>query len=136
MLNWLRRWKVSPSAIIALAALLLYIIPSVVLNAYIERQRQQAYDKHYESMAMDAANRTADELDYRIELYEVLIKGVAFNEELSNHLLRKYEDAVSQWEAVNYFESSYKYVLGVLPGITQFRIYHMNETLLENGGVL
>ena len=48
MLNWLRRWKVSLSAIIALAALLLYIIPSVVLNAYIERQRQQAYDKHYE----------------------------------------------------------------------------------------
>lgn len=106
MLNWLRRWEVSPSAIIALAALLLYIIPSVVLNAYIERQRQQAYDKHYESMAMDAANRTAYELDYRIELYEVLIKGVAFNEELSNHLLRKYEDAVSQLDAVNYFESS------------------------------
>jgi hypothetical protein len=33
-------------------------------------------------------------------------------------------------------EQAYQYVHSLLPGITQFRIYHDNETLLENGGLL
>ena len=136
MHNWLQRWKLPTSIIIAVAALLLYIIPSLVLNTYIENLRRNVYDQHYEVMAMDAVNRTVSQLNYRIELYEMQLTGVAYNEELYNQLLREYSDPVSQWETVRNLEFSYQYVHSLLPGITQFRIYHNNPTLLENGGIL
>ena len=136
MYNWLKRWKLPMSIIIAAAALLLYIIPSLALNIYIEDQRKNVYDQHYESLAMDAVSRTVSQLNYRINLYEVQLTGVAFNEELYNQLLQEYTDPIAQWETVRNMEFAYQYVHGLLPGITQFRIYHNNPTLLENGGVL
>lgn len=136
MHNWLKRWKLPMSIIIAAAALLLYIIPSLALNIYIEDQRKNVYDQHYESLAMDAVSRTVSQLNYRINLYEVQLTGVAFNEELYNQLLQEYTDPIAQWETVRNMEFAYQYVHGLLPGMTQFRIYHNNPTLLENGGVL
>ena len=131
-----RKRKLPLSIIVAAAVLLSYILLSLGLNLYIDGQRRKIYDRHYESLAMDAVGRTISQLNYRINLYEVELSSVAFNEELYNQLMNDYPDFISQWEAARRIEFSYQYVHSLLPGISQFRIYHNNPSFLENGGML
>ena len=128
--------KLPLSIIVAAAVLFSYLFFSLILNLYMDRQRSQVYNRLNESLAMDTANRTVSQLNYRIGLYEMELSTVAFNEELYNQLMREYPDFISQWEAARRIESSYQYVHGLLPGISQFRIYHNNTSFLENGGIL
>jgi len=117
-----RKRKLPLSIIVAAAVLLSYILLSLGLNLYIDGERRKIYDRHYESLAMDAVGRTISQLNYRINLYEVELSSVAFNEELYNQLMNDYPDFISQWEAARRIEFSYQYVHSLLSGISQFGI--------------
>ena len=124
------------SLIVTASALMIFVIGTLLLNVYIDSRRRSTYDRTYESLAMDAVSRTVSQLSFRISLYETQMTGIAFTEELYNQLLRTYPDFISQWATLRSMEQAYQYVHSLLPGITQFRIYHDNPSFLENGGLL
>lgn len=124
------------SVLIAAVSLLSFIILTLLLNAYIDRQRRSVYEQQYRSMAENTVDRIVSQLNYRINLYEVQLNSISYNKQLYNQLQDEYPTFLSQWDTARTMEQAYQYVHGLLPGITQFRIYHHNQTLLENGGLL
>lgn len=115
---------------------LLFIVPSVLLGLIFQQQSNRVIGQNYESIALDLVSRVADQLHFRVMLYETMIEGVARNELLNKNLAARHESMIENWETARYVHQSFSYVYDELPGILDFRIYHNNETLIEDGGIL
>lgn len=117
-------------------ALAFFALPSILLGLAFQTLLLDAVHVNYEALAMDSASRIADQLEYRMSLYEVLLEGVARNADLGQRLRAEYPGMYSNWETVRYIDNSFSYVYGELPGVQQFRVYHRNDSLVEDGSIL
>ena len=84
----------------------------------------------------EAVDQVSKNIEFRKQIYELLLNRVSTDGELINRLSVTYTDMVSQWETVRYIDRSFNDVQGYLPGVLDFRIYHNNRTLVEDGGLL
>lgn len=90
----------------------------------------------YSASIGEAVKQIAKNIEFRKSSYELLIRQIAMNGELSERIVAEYQDFYSQWVTESFIDRSFGMVAHYLPGIMDFRIYHNNETLLEDGGVL
>lgn len=117
-------------------ALLFFLLPSLVVSVFFQAYTNWALSANYGLIVLDSVSRVASQMEYRIELYEMLIEGVARNEALNEQLAHRYGSMMENWTAVRTVEQSFVYVYDMLPGILDFRIYHQNDSLVEDGGIL
>ena len=114
----------------------LFILPSLLLGVVFQIRAYLVVEEDYETIALDLVSRVSNQLHYRMLLYETMLEGVSRNEVLNQRLAASYDTMLSRWETTRYVEQSFSYIYDELPGIVDFRIYHTNESLVEDGGVL
>lgn len=84
----------------------------------------------------EAVDQVSKNIEFRKQIYELLLNRVSTDGELIHRLSVTYSDMVSQWETVRYIDRTFNDIQDYLPGILDFRIYHNNRTLVEDGGLL
>ncbi|WP_426452725.1 cache domain-containing sensor histidine kinase [Paenibacillus sp. S-38] len=84
----------------------------------------------------EAVRQSARSIEFKKQSYDLLAVRTATDGELISRLSRDYADMFEQVETVEYVDRSFQYTAKYLPGIEDFRIYHANATLVQDGGLL
>lgn len=84
----------------------------------------------------EAVRQSAQSIEFKKQSYDLLATRTATDGELIARLSRDYTNIYEQLETVQYVDRSFTNMTKYLPGIEDFRIYHTNPTLVEDGGVL
>lgn len=115
---------------------LVVFIPTVILGVgagYLALQNVRA---NYMLTINEAVRQTAQSVEFRKQSYDLLANRTGTDGELISRLARTYENMADQLESANYVDRSFQLMSRYLPGILNFRIYHVNPTLVEDGGLL
>jgi two-component system sensor histidine kinase YesM len=115
---------------------LVVFIPTVILGVgagYLALQNVRA---NYMLTINEAVRQTAQSVEFRKQSYDLLANRTGTDGELISRLARTYENMADQLESANYVYRSFQVISRYLPGILNFRIYHDNPTLVEDGGLL
>ncbi|XEC95711.1 sensor histidine kinase [Paenibacillus tarimensis] len=115
---------------------LVVFIPTVILGVGAGYLALQNVRTNYMLTINEAVRQTAQSVEFRKESYDLLATRTGTDGELISRLARTYENMEGQLETVNYVYRSFQVTSRYLPGILNFRIYHDNPTLLEDGGLL
>ncbi|MGF7030824.1 two-component system sensor histidine kinase YesM [Paenibacillus mucilaginosus] len=84
----------------------------------------------------EAVRQSARSIEFKKQSYDLLAVRTATDGELISRLSRDYADMFEQVETVEYVDRSFQYTAKYLPGIEDFRIYHANASLVQDGGLL
>ncbi len=84
----------------------------------------------------EAVRQSAQSIEFKKQSYDLLAIRTATDGELISRLSRDYSDMVEQLETVQYVDRSFLLSARYLPGIEDFRIYHTNPALVQDGGLL
>jgi two-component system sensor histidine kinase YesM len=115
---------------------LVVFIPTVILGVGAGYLALQNVRTNYMLTINEAVRQTAQSVEFRKQSYDLLVNRTSTDGELISRLARTYEDMADQLETDNYVDRSFQLTSRYLPGIVNFRIYHVNPTLLEDGGLL
>ncbi|WP_325176667.1 sensor histidine kinase [Paenibacillus alkalitolerans] len=115
---------------------LVVFIPTVFLGVGAGYLALQNVRTNYMLTINEAVRQTAQSVEFRKESYDLLATRTGTDGELISRLARTYENMEGQLETVNYVDRSFQVISRYLPGIINFRIYHANPTLLQDGGLL
>lgn len=115
---------------------LIVIVPTVLLAVGAGFLTFHSVRDNYMLTIKEAVRQTAQSIDFRKESYDLLATRTATDGELVSRLSRDYTDMIEQLETVNYVDRSFLLTERYLPGIEDFRIYHSNENLVQDGGLL
>ncbi len=115
---------------------LVVFIPTVILGVGAGYLALQNVRSNYMLTINEAVRQTAQSVEFRKQSYDLLANRTGTDGELISRLARTYENMTDQLESANYVDRSYQLMSRYLPGIVTFRIYHVNPTLLEDGGLL
>ncbi|CAG5091656.1 Putative sensor with HAMP domain [Thermobacillus xylanilyticus] len=120
--------------------LLLYgaivLLPTVILGAVAGYFTLASVRSNYMVTIREALRQTAQNIEFRKQSYDVLTIRTATDGELIARLSREYGDMAEQLDTVTYVDRSFMAMSKYLPGIRDFRIYHMNPTLVQDGSLL
>ncbi len=120
--------------------LLLYlfavVIPVIFLGFVAESIMFNFLRSDYSVSVNEAVEQVVKNVEFRKLTYELLATRVTMDGELAARLNQTYGDFYPQWETISYIDRSFGTVRDSLPGVESFRIYHTNETLAEDGGIL
>lgn len=115
---------------------LIVFIPTVLLALGAGYLTFHSVRSNYLLTIKEAVRQTAQSIDFRKQTYDLLATRTATDGELVSRLSRNYADMTEQLETVKYVDRSFLFTAKYLPGIEDFRIYHTNDTLVQDGGLL
>lgn len=115
---------------------LIVFIPTVLLALGAGYLALHIVRANYMLTIKEAVRQSAQSIEFRKQSYELLAVRTATDGELISRLSREYSDMEEQLATVQYVDRSFLFMGKYLPGIENFRIYHTNETLVQDGGLL
>lgn len=115
---------------------LILLMPTLLLSIAAIFLVIQSYQNSYLITMDEAVRQTARNVDFGKQSYDLLAVRTATDIELVARLGRKYNDMPAIVDTVNYVDRTFLITSKYLPGITDFRIYHTNETLVQDGQLL
>ncbi len=115
---------------------LVVFIPTVILGIGAGYLALQNVRSNYMLTINEAVRQTAQSIDFRKQSYDLLVNRTGTDGELISRLSWTYENWEDQLASVNYVDRSFQVMSRYLTGIENFRIYHVNPTLIEDGGLL
>lgn len=123
------------SKILVLYGLIL-LLPTLALGSGAIYLVIHGFTKSYMAAADEAVRQSARMVEFSKMSYELLAVRTATDGELIARLGREYADMPEIVDTVNYVDRTFLITSKYLPGIADFRIYHTNATLVEDGGLL
>ncbi|WP_040952256.1 sensor histidine kinase [Gorillibacterium massiliense] len=121
---------------IVLLYCLIVFLPTVLLGAGAGYMTLHIVRGNYMLTVKEAVRQSAQSIEFRKESYDLLATRTATDGELISRLSRDYADIYDQLGTVEYVDRSFLFTSKYLPGIENFRIYHTNDTLVQDGGLL
>ncbi|MCR2807671.1 cache domain-containing sensor histidine kinase [Paenibacillus soyae] len=115
---------------------LIVFVPTVFLGIGAGYFTLQSVRDNYMVTMKEAVRQTSQNIDFRKQAYDLLAVRTATDGELSLRLSREHADMSDQLLTLEYVDRSFLSTNKLLPGIEQFRIYHTNETLVQDGRLL
>lgn len=115
---------------------LIVFIPTVMLAAGAGYMMLHTVRANYLLTIREAVRQSAQSIEFRKQSYDLLATRTATDGELISRLSRDYGNIEEQLATVNYVDRSFLLTSKYLPGIENFRIYHTNDTLVQDGGLL
>ncbi|KRE70164.1 hypothetical protein ASL11_15295 [Paenibacillus sp. Soil750] len=115
---------------------LVVFVPTFILGGGAGYLALQNVRTNYMLTIDEAVRQTTQSIDFRKQSYDLLATRTGTDGELVSRLARTYENMSDQLETVNYVNRSFQVTSQYLPGIADFRIYHDNPTLVQDGGLL
>jgi len=116
--------------------ILILLLPTLLLSGGAVYLVIQSFHHSYLSTAEEAVQKTAQNVDFSKKSYDLLAVRTATDGELISRLAREYTERSDIVDTVNYVDRTFLITSKYLPGIADFRIYHTNETLVQDGGLL
>lgn len=139
---WLEKWIIRLTGemnlrrkILALHCLIL-LVPSLILVSITLNIVIRSFHTSYVTTVDDSVKQTAINVDYSKQSYELLAIRTATDSELIARLGREYDSMTQNMDTVNYLDRNFLITSRYLPGIVDFRIYHTNQTLVQDGQLL
>jgi two-component system sensor histidine kinase YesM len=111
-------------------------IPTIFLGIGAGYLALESFRANYLVTINEAMRQTVQNIDFRKQSYDVLATRTATDGELISRLSRDYSDMFEQLNTVEYVDRSFVFTSKYLPGIDDFRIYHTNPTLVQDGRLL
>ncbi|MFD2331643.1 sensor histidine kinase [Cohnella sp. GCM10020058] len=115
---------------------LIVIVPTIILGIAAGYFALQSVRSNYMVTIQEAVRQTAQNIEFRKQGYDLLAVRTAMDGELVARLSREYEDMYDQLNTVEYFDRAFLSTSKYMPGIEDFRIYHTNPTLVQDGRLL
>ncbi|GGG60985.1 cache domain-containing sensor histidine kinase [Paenibacillus radicis (ex Gao et al. 2016)] len=115
---------------------LILVLPTLVLGGSAIYLVIQSFHQSYLTTVDEAVRQTAQNVDFGKKSYDLLAVRTATDGELISRLGRSYADMTEILDTVNYVDRTFLITSKYLPGIADFRIYHTNETLVQDGQLL
>ncbi|MFC4811634.1 cache domain-containing sensor histidine kinase [Paenibacillus sp. GCM10023250] len=115
---------------------LILLLPTLVLSSGAVYLVIRSFHHSYVNTAEEAVRQTAQIVDFSKKSYDLLAVRTATDGELIARLGREYADMSEKVDTVNYVDRTFLITSKYLPGIADFRIYHTNGTLVEDGQLL
>ncbi|MDQ0876525.1 two-component system sensor histidine kinase YesM [Paenibacillus sp. V4I3] len=115
---------------------LIVFIPTVLLAVGAGYLALHIVRANYMLTIKEAVRQSAQSIEFRKQSYDLLAIRTATDGELISRLSRDYADMEEQLMTVQYVDRSFLFTSKYLPGIEDFRIYHSNGTLVQDGGLL
>ncbi|NLX76349.1 MAG: sensor histidine kinase [Clostridiaceae bacterium] len=112
------------------------VIPIIILGVVAEKIMFNFLKTDYSISINEAVDQVVKNVEFRKLTYEILATRTTMDGELAAQLSRVYTDFITQWETICYIDRAFGTVRESLPGMEYFRIYHRNNTLAEDGGIL
>jgi len=116
--------------------LVILLIPTLILGGAAIFMVVRSYHHSYLVTVDEAVRQTARNVDFGKQSYDLLAIRTATDSELIARLGRQYTDMPEIVNTVNYVDRTFLMTSKYLPGIVDFRIYHTNETLVQDGQLL
>ncbi|WP_141502136.1 cache domain-containing sensor histidine kinase [Paenibacillus luteus] len=111
-------------------------VPTIFLGIGAGYLALESFRANYLVTINEAMRQTVQNIDFRKQSYDVLATRTATDGELISRLSRDYSDMFEQLNTVEYVDRSFVFTSKYLPGIDDFRIYHTNPTLVQDGRLL
>lgn len=121
---------------IMLLYVLIVFVPTVILGIGAGYFALQSVRDNYMVTIREAVRQTSQNIDFRKQAYDLLAVRTATDGELSARLSREHADMSDQLLSLEYVDRSFLSTSKLLPGIDMFRIYHTNDTLVQDGRLL
>lgn len=115
---------------------LIVIVPTIILGIAAGYYALQSVRSNYMVTIQEAVRQTAQNIEFRKQGYDVLAVRTAMDGELVARLSREHEDMYDQLNTVEYVDRAFLSTSEYMPGIENFRIYHTNPTLVQDGRLL
>ncbi len=115
---------------------LILLVPTLVLGSGAIYLVIRSFHHSYLVTVDEAVRQTARNVDFGKQSYNLLAVRTATDGELVARLGREYADMPEIVDTVNYVDRTFLITSKYLPGIVDFRIYHTNETLVQDGQLL
>lgn len=120
--------------------LILYVaiifIPTILLGVAAGYLALESFRANYLVTINEAMRQTVQNIEFRKQSYDVLAIRTATDGELISRLSRDYSNMFEQLNTVEYVDRSFVFTSKYLPGIDDFRIYHTNPMLVQDGRLL
>ncbi|WP_225446137.1 cache domain-containing sensor histidine kinase [Paenibacillus rhizovicinus] len=134
ILGFTRRMRLRGKIVVLYVMILL--LPTLVLSSGAVYWVIRSFHQSYTNTAEEAVQQTAQVVDFSKKSYDLLAVRTATDGELIARLGREYADMTEVVDTVNYVDRTFLITSKYLPGIADFRIYHTNETLVQDGQLL
>ncbi|MBW4082472.1 sensor histidine kinase [Paenibacillus sp. S150] len=115
---------------------MILLIPTLILGSGAIYLVIRSFHHSYLINADETVRQTARNIDFGKQSYDLLAVRTATDGELVARLGREYTDRAEIVDTVNYVDRTFLITSKYLPGIADFRIYHTNETLVQDGQLL
>ncbi|CAM4488576.1 histidine kinase [Paenibacillus phoenicis] len=115
---------------------LILLVPSLILGGVTMGIVVRSFHENYVATVDESIKQTAINIDYSKKSYDLLAIRTATDSELIARLGREYADMTQIIDTVDYLDRNFMLTSKYLPGIVDFRIYHTNSTLVEDGRLL
>ncbi|MHA6482493.1 cache domain-containing sensor histidine kinase [Paenibacillus sp. strain BS8-2] len=115
---------------------LIVFVPTVFLGIGAGYFSLKSVRDNYMVTIQEAVRQTTQNIEFRKQAYDLLAVRTATDGELSTRLSREHADMSDQLLTLEYVDRSFLSTNELLPGIGLFRIYHTNETLVQDGRLL
>jgi two-component system sensor histidine kinase YesM len=115
---------------------LILLLPTLVLGSGAVFLVIRSFHHSYVNTADESVRQTARIVDFSKMSYDLLAVRTATDGELIARLAREYTEMSDIVDTVNYVDRTFLITSKYLPGIADFRIYHTNETLVQDGQLL
>lgn len=115
---------------------LILLLPSLLLEGSTLYIMIHSFHNNYVVTIEDSVRQTAKNVDFSKQSYDLLAIRTATDSELIARLSREYADMTQIIDTVNYLDRNFLVTSKYLPGIVDFRIYHTNDTLVQDGQLL
>jgi two-component system sensor histidine kinase YesM len=116
--------------------ILILLIPTLILGSAAIYMVIRSFHHSYLVTVDEAVRQTARNVDFGKQSYDLLAVRTATDGELVARLGREYTDRAEIVDTVNYVDRTFLITSKYLPGIADFRIYHTNDTLVQDGQLL
>ncbi|MCA0757922.1 histidine kinase [Paenibacillus sp. N4] len=115
---------------------LIVFIPTALLAVGAGYVALHSARANYMLTIEEAVRQSAQSISFKKQSYDLLATRTATDGELISRLSRDYTNMEETLETVQYVDRSFENTARYLPGIEDFRIYHANPTLVQDGGLL
>lgn len=115
---------------------LILLLPTLLLGSGSVYMVARGFHNSYLSAVDETVLQTAQIADFSKRNYDLLAVRTATDGELISRLSRQYDDMTEVVDTVNYVDRTFLLTGKYLPGILDFRIYHTNDTLVQDGQLL
>lgn len=115
---------------------LILLVPTLFLGSGTVYMVMRSFHQSYLVTMDEAVRQTARNVNFGKQSYDLLAVRTATDGELIARLGREYTDMAEIVDTVNYVDRTFLMTSKYLPGIADFRIYHNNDTLVQDGQLL